>query len=427
MKNKGFTLIELLAVIIILGILMLIAIPSVTNYINNSRKETYVDTVSEMIKGASILVNSGEYEVTDPNTTYYIPLSGIKTENGEARSPYGKFGDAYVVVTYDGDNYDYYFVGKDEADMGMDELTSKDSINKDSIKANVDEIYTDVGIDGREKIIVFDGDGNVASNDNARMTVSGNGRTGGGGSGHNSPSGLLCRRARRLSKETCPEGNKWGCKGTGYAYGATVTYGSYGTVGELTPGDAFDCDVNGDGHYDAELERFYFISDYYDTYEGTFDSSVAVLLYDRNTGSATNHTANTWPQGALDALPTEEEWPNVELYKSVRKINTSFNYGHISRFDYSGHVARLISYFEINNACTTMPWNSYYALDRCQYFLTNSGYAGPGGCYNYENVVSHPYLGAIIPNSSYGCTRCISDSNCAIRPAIEVPKNRISY
>ena len=39
MKNKkGFTLIELLAVIIILGILMIIAIPAVTSYIQSSRQ-----------------------------------------------------------------------------------------------------------------------------------------------------------------------------------------------------------------------------------------------------------------------------------------------------------------------------------------------------------------------------------------------------
>ena len=40
MKNriKGFTLIELLAVIVILGLLMAIAIPSVTKYITQSRK-----------------------------------------------------------------------------------------------------------------------------------------------------------------------------------------------------------------------------------------------------------------------------------------------------------------------------------------------------------------------------------------------------
>ena len=36
MNKKGFTLIELLAVIIILGILMIITIPSVTKYINDS-------------------------------------------------------------------------------------------------------------------------------------------------------------------------------------------------------------------------------------------------------------------------------------------------------------------------------------------------------------------------------------------------------
>ena len=45
MKDKnGFTLIELLAVIIILGILMIIAIPSVTRYISDSRKASYIKT-----------------------------------------------------------------------------------------------------------------------------------------------------------------------------------------------------------------------------------------------------------------------------------------------------------------------------------------------------------------------------------------------
>ena len=104
MKKKGFTLIELLAVIIILGILMLIAIPSVTSYINNSRKETYVDTINELIKGTVVEVNSGEFDTFDTDTTYYIHTDNIKLDNGEARSPYGKLTDAYVVVTYDGEN-----------------------------------------------------------------------------------------------------------------------------------------------------------------------------------------------------------------------------------------------------------------------------------------------------------------------------------
>ena len=63
MNKKGFTLIELLAVIIILGILMIIAIPSVTRYISDSRKNAYVDTAKEIIGGARNIVNGGKLEM----------------------------------------------------------------------------------------------------------------------------------------------------------------------------------------------------------------------------------------------------------------------------------------------------------------------------------------------------------------------------
>ena len=43
-NNRAFTLIELLAAIIIMGILVLIAIPAVTNYIRDSRKTSYINT-----------------------------------------------------------------------------------------------------------------------------------------------------------------------------------------------------------------------------------------------------------------------------------------------------------------------------------------------------------------------------------------------
>lgn len=42
-NSKGFTLVELLAVIVIMGILMMVAIPSVSRTIENSRKDTFVD------------------------------------------------------------------------------------------------------------------------------------------------------------------------------------------------------------------------------------------------------------------------------------------------------------------------------------------------------------------------------------------------
>lgn len=92
-KKKGFTLIELLAVVIILGILMIIAIPSVTEYISTSRKEAYVTTAMQYINGARNKVNSAEIPLYDLDATYYLPASCITLEKG-GNSPFGKLEEA---------------------------------------------------------------------------------------------------------------------------------------------------------------------------------------------------------------------------------------------------------------------------------------------------------------------------------------------
>ena len=54
-NSKGFTLIELLAVIVIMGILMMVAIPSVSRVIENSRKDTFVDIAKSYANAARTL------------------------------------------------------------------------------------------------------------------------------------------------------------------------------------------------------------------------------------------------------------------------------------------------------------------------------------------------------------------------------------
>ena len=60
MQEKGFTLIELLAVIIILAIITLIAIPIVLNIIEDSKKTAMIQTSNQIIKAANLYYHNKE-------------------------------------------------------------------------------------------------------------------------------------------------------------------------------------------------------------------------------------------------------------------------------------------------------------------------------------------------------------------------------
>ena len=158
MKNeKGFTLIELLAVVIILGVLMIIAIPSVSKYINDSRKSGYVSTARNIASGVRNLIYGGELNLNDVDTTYYVDGKCVKTDNSY-KSPYGEFEIAYVVVTATLTEHEYYWISVDKTGSGVRSLTNIEDLDKDKIENNIEvsEITTDTGIGGRSKIVVVD-------------------------------------------------------------------------------------------------------------------------------------------------------------------------------------------------------------------------------------------------------------------------------
>jgi len=144
MNKKGFTLIELLAVIIILGILMIIAIPSVTTYIQNSRKSAYVDTADAYISAVRTKVNEGkDLKLFSTETLYMIPVgnnadkSCVSVESG-GKSPFSEeWNYAYVGVTYSGTGYNYYFISEDGAGQGIP-MIDQNTLSKEG----VDYIYS---------------------------------------------------------------------------------------------------------------------------------------------------------------------------------------------------------------------------------------------------------------------------------------------
>ena len=75
MNSKGFTLIELLAVITIMGILMMVAIPSVSRTIENSRRDTFADVAKSYVNTIRNSVLADEIECL-------IPGAATKTSVG---------------------------------------------------------------------------------------------------------------------------------------------------------------------------------------------------------------------------------------------------------------------------------------------------------------------------------------------------------
>lgn len=158
MKNKGFTLIEMLAVVIIIGIISIIAIPSVSKYIEESRKSAYVKTIKDTL--ASLGSNIGKRKLKEINrdTTYYIPNECIKNENGIAKSPYDEFDKAYIVAGFEGNNYSVYWFGRDKSGKGIDKLKKINEITEEDIKSDVskESIDTIYKIGSTTQIMVLD-------------------------------------------------------------------------------------------------------------------------------------------------------------------------------------------------------------------------------------------------------------------------------
>ena len=127
-KKRGFTLIELLAVIIILGVLMIIAIPSVTEYIQSSRKNAYASTATNYVNGARTKINSAEVPMFDTTATYYLPTSCISLEKG-GDSPFGELEEGYVVVENQ--------FGKSAAQANETEITFKFNKWSQKLRLNI--------------------------------------------------------------------------------------------------------------------------------------------------------------------------------------------------------------------------------------------------------------------------------------------------
>ena len=212
----------------------------------------------------------------------------------------------------------------------------------------------------------------------------------------------------------------------------------------LTSGDAFDCDVNGDGVYDSETERFYYVSDYYNTSTKSFENDTAVLIYYNNvsTGSPSNNTTYAYdssgenfhgPRTAFAQLPTTSQWSNMSLNEN--ESNTTKGGVLPSNYSYEGYAARLLTLQEIRQATeiNNMPTFKVGELDNFTYLMENTKFSSDSNSawtWWLENARSDNSICAWYVN---GYHRLVTNDIVSyaglvgVRPVIEVSKKNIDY
>ena len=260
----------------------------------------------------------------------------------------------------------------------------------------------------------------------------------------------MCKRATTLHKEVCTNNSSSEyCQADGYALNSEIEYGSLGTKGTIASGDAFDCDVNGDGTYDPATERFYYVSDV--TNGITTDSDTAVLIYYNNVsgGVASNSTTyaydstnENWhgPQTAVQQLPTTNQWKTT-LSSTNRQIttetgSTSTAGGTLpTAFSYEGYAARLLTAQEVSAGCgfTVGSYVTGELSTKCKYLMENTKYSS-SSLKTYGGWIESPRTET--SNNVWftnGRDRDIGNyyasiaGDYGIRPAIEVAKTNIDY
>ena len=259
---------------------------------------------------------------------------------------------------------------------------------------------------------------------------------------------IVCKRATTLHTEECKQKDgTYNCSGAGLT-GKTIIYGSLGTKGELKSGDAFDCDVNGDGEYNPDTERFYYVTD--------MDDNTAVLIYYNNVskGKPSNSTTyaydasgENWhgPRTAIEELPSTSEWRNVSLKNTFRSISAISSNGEETNkteggtlpdsFSYAGKAARLLTIQEVRKATgiSNIPTWQVGELDNFNYLLENTKYSNASNaayaCW-LENSHSDNSVSAYFVDVGYRNINNNAVSHAgrfSVRPAIEVLKSNIEY
>ena len=246
----------------------------------------------------------------------------------------------------------------------------------------------------------------------------------------------ICKKATTLHTSECTNSTTCGSN-------TSITYGKIVEGSNLSVGDAFDCDVNGDGIYNPENERFYYIGNNYNLNKEIEEDYEAILVYYTYSGYAKYDESgvnNNGPVSARTVLPKSSKWKNVSLINEIRPIisddfTTRTDAGSLpTKFSYEGYSARLLTSNEIRSNCSSCDAKGcsfYYAQYECEFLLENTRYESrdkPSWLWLEEPLSdSSTKAMTLMYNGSMSEQTVSTLVNTVVKPVIEVPKYKLLY
>ena len=217
----------------------------------------------------------------------------------------------------------------------------------------------------------------------------------------------VCKAAQELHYQTCEDGS---CSKSEYSTNVSggkiedgvIYYGHIPTSKSPKAGDAYDCDVNNDGIYDSETERFYVLGK---------DGGNIKLIYGSGYDNGENHVTVDLYENAIPKLPTSEQWNNPNLMQ----------------FD-DGKITNMPTVEDITGTCgiSLTDINTKGSLKNCIYLLDNTAYSkksnethGPRSAYwaeEYNGTLYRVHSGS----NNMNFINAASDSKNSTRPVIKV-------
>ena len=165
MKKNGFTLVELLAVIVVLSLILVIAVPSVNKYIKQSKEKAYNTQISTIIEAvqAYASANSGllprKEEFVVKITLGQLKSSGLIKEEVKNPNDDKYFDDALTIeIKKKGETYTYDIVESTITTRDGEKSPIINFNGSPMVTYNLNATYTELGASAT------DSDGNAISN-----------------------------------------------------------------------------------------------------------------------------------------------------------------------------------------------------------------------------------------------------------------------